>query len=92
MFNTDVSNNQSIKINAVTGAILKNHNKSWFERFNLQSNLAGKYLQAGGHRASPYKETDNNDVIILQLLICGDMEAIAECVYRKDYEAKEEPK
>ena len=25
----------NIKINAVTGAILKNHPKSWFERFSI---------------------------------------------------------
>lgn len=44
MFNTyyggSMTANASVKINAVTGAILKNHPKSWFERFNLKSDRA----------------------------------------------------
>lgn len=34
---TNVHSTQSIKINAVTGSILKNHPKSWFEQFSLKS-------------------------------------------------------
>ena len=50
MFNTYHAGNtiQNIKINAVTGAILKNHPKSWFERFHLTrknlSAIAGRFL------------------------------------------------
>ena len=28
----------------------------------------------------------NLNSIVLQMVICGDMEVIAECVHRKDYE------
>lgn len=66
---------QSIKINAVTGAILKNHPKSWFERFHLKSERAKELLKAG------------QIIVVLQITICGDMEVIAELVYRKDYES-----
>ena len=103
MFNTySSSNNQSIHINAVTGAILKNHPKSWFERFHLKSPMAESLLVRGGHKAiktvsqeskftpGMYYDTQvkdpENDVVILQMVICGDMEVIAEIVYRKDYE------
>ena len=95
------SNSQSISINAVTGAILKNHPKSWFIRFHLKSPLAEKLLQAGGHKAQKTEivwddgvygrhsdrsvaDPDKN-IIVLQMVICGDMEVIAECVYEKDY-------
>lgn len=93
------SQTQSIKINAVTGAILKNHPKSWFERFHLQSPKADKLLTRGGHRATRKvynkqygfdvnEDIPDEDIIVLQMVICGDMEVMAELVYRKDYEEK----
>ena len=87
MFN---SYNQSIKINAVTGAILKNHPKSWFERFHLKSTRAEQLLCEGGHKYICYSQgrESEKDIIILQMVICGDMEVMAELVYRKDYEMK----
>lgn len=42
---------QSISINAVNGAILKNHPKSWFERFHLKSRRSEVLLCEGGHQA-----------------------------------------
>lgn len=88
---------QSIKINAVTGAILKNHPKSWFERFHLKSPKADSLLTRGGHRATrkvynkqygfdTNEDIPDEDIIVLQMVICGDMEVMAELVYRKDYE------
>lgn len=105
MFNTsyyqggNVSN--TVKINAVTGAILKNHPKSWFERFHLDSNRAKALFKEGGHQATKevctnwdsnygrhsyvtQRDTDK-DITILQMVICGDREVMAELVYTKDY-------
>lgn len=85
------NNTQSIQINAVTGAILKNHPKSWFERFHLQSNRAEALFQEGGHKAYTYyrgTRDPEKDITILQMVICGDMEVMAELVYTKDYEMK----
>ena len=92
---------QSISINAVNGAILKNHPKSWFERFHLKSRRAEALLCEGGHQATKevwnnctysngkYKTTERDtekDITVLQMVICGDMEVLAELVYTKDYE------
>lgn len=105
MFNSySCSPNQSISINAVTGAILKNHPKSWFERFHLKSNRAEQLFKEGGHKATKqvwkedaylrsggYNATEydtDKDITILQMVICGDMEVMAELVYTKDYEMK----
>ena len=94
MFNTYHAGNttQSIKINAVTGAILKNHPKSWFERFHLNSNRAKELFIEGGHKFSKYwdssKFEDYGGITVLQMVICGDMEVMAELVYTKDYEMK----
>ena len=106
MFNTyhagNYTNTNNIKINAVTGAILKNHHKSWFERFHLNSDRANALLREGGHRAtkkeyiqgSRFLDSYNvanpdKDITILQMVICGDMEVMAELVYTKDYNAVE---
>lgn len=98
------SNSQNVNINAVSGAILKNHPKSWFQRFHLKSKMADKLLTEGGHKAQKSKSVESeyswqrgeyhtvweddpdNDIIVLQMVICGDMEVIAECVHRSDYE------
>lgn len=110
MFNTYHAGNHtctnSIKINAVTGAILKNHPKSWFERFHLKSERAEKLFEAGGHKGYDKKYVDqgmsrgyytnvpnpDKDITVLQMVICGDMEVMAELVYTKDYNAVEVPK
>ena len=103
MFNSYHAGNHSctnsIKINAVTGAILKNHPKSWFERFHLQSKRAEKLLIEGGHHAKKKEynaqygmdftvNDPEKDITVLQMVICGDMEVMAELVYTKDYEIK----
>ena len=89
---------QTVKINAVTGAILKNHPKSWFERFNLNSDRAKSLLKEGGYKGAKrvqseyfsdvFNVVDNPDnaITVLQMVVCGDMEVLAECVYTKDYE------
>lgn len=106
MFNSyhagNYTNTSNVKINAVTGAILKNHPKSWFERFNLKSERAKQLFTEGGHNATKevwrensycrsggeyIKEHDpEKDITILQMVICGDMEVLAELVYTKDYQ------
>ncbi len=88
MFNTYHAGNTNIKINAVTGAILKNHPKSWFERFHLDSYRAGQLLVEGGHKFSDsyrYQAEKHGGITILQMVICGDREVMAELVYTKDY-------
>lgn len=108
MFNTSYyhagNNTNNFKINAVTGAILKNHPNSWFEKFHLNSERAKQLLKEGGHAATKTEYRDSRysrsgyesysvrdqdkDITVLQMVICGDMEVMAELVYTKDYEIK----
>lgn len=96
MFNTYHAGNHTnnVNINAVTGAILKNHPKSWFERFNLKSERANMLFADGGHQFNKYRQEHLYEkyggITVLQMVICGDMEVMAELVYTKDYEAQEE--
>ena len=96
MFNTYHAGNTSVKINAVTGAILKNHPKSWFERFNLKSSRASQLLTSGGHEFDRWREEGlykkYKGITVLQMVVCGDMEVMAELVYTNDYNAVETPK
>lgn len=71
----------NLNVNAVTGAILKNHTKSWFERFHLNSHRAKELLVEGGH----HSYVSERDITVLQMVICGDMEVLAELVYTNDY-------
>ena len=81
--------NTTTNINAVTGAILKNHPKSWFECFHLNSKRADRLLTEGGdigkRKEYPYdKEWQHKPITVLQMVICGDMYVVAECVYTED--------
>jgi hypothetical protein len=61
-------------VNAVTGNIIKTYKDSYFKRFHLKSNLSERLLEPGASE------------IIIQMVICGDMEVIAELMRKKDYE------
>lgn len=93
MFNTNVctSNKQivSTHVNAVSGNITKTYRNSFFRRFNLQSDLA-RTLLSNNQTLSCRKKGDYSDkayeVEVIQMIVCGDMEVIAEVMFKEDYE------
>lgn len=72
---TNNANNTRIKLNSVSGTLFKTHEKSFFERFHLHSESANYYF---GYSKSSY--------VILQVMMCGDMEVLVELVRKSDYE------
>ena len=99
MFNTsnyrggDVTN--TLKINACSGGIYKTYRESWFKRFHLKSKLSDELFRKENvyynqeedeyyTKASQWEE--NKEVLILQMVICGDMEVIAELILKEDFE------
>lgn len=88
MFNTyNNATNNTLKINAVSGGIYKTYKESWFKQFHLKSTIADVLLD----RDYDYyhnKEIANKygDVIVLQMVICGDMEIMAELIKKKDFD------
>ena len=81
MFNTEINNKQnySFKNSSVSGSLFKSCDKSFFTRFHLQSGLAKQIL------------TDNPTynrmpIVVLQIMICGDMEVIIELVDKNSYD------
>jgi hypothetical protein len=75
----------NLKINACSGGIYKTCKESWFVRFHLQSGYAEKLLVSN---PNIWLETEEKHitVIVLQMVICGEMEVIAELIKKEDYD------
>ena len=108
MFNRSVyfggdsnSTTQNVKVNAVSGGIVKNHADSFFLRFHLTSDLAKMLLSPIPHRTIKTKYVENTYrgsekvispdqcVEVLQLVIVGDMEVVAEVIDLDNDEKKD---
>lgn len=96
--NTNVNN--TLKINACSGGIYKTYKESWFTRFNLNDSTAKTLFKPYDNKMQVEKDesiwdSDINrfyrhagkekEVIILQMIICGDMEVIAELITEEDF-------
>lgn len=74
----------NLNINAITGTILKNYADSFFLRFNLRSELGQALLNK-----SPRMQKEGYcaaDIVVIQIVICGDMEVIAEVIWKDDFD------
>ena len=90
MFNSysiDNKNVVSTHVNAVTGSITKTYAKSFFKRFHLKSDMAEKLLGPEPRlRCARNNYMNNYPVEVIQMVIVGDMEVIAEIMFKDDYE------
>lgn len=73
MFDTNIFS-VSHHVNSVTGNIVKTYKDSYFKRFHLKSALADTLF-------SPTSE-----IIVVQMVMCGDMDVIAELITKPKYE------
>lgn len=96
--------NQSLNINAVSGTIVKSCVKSFIIRFNAKSEIAKdildknprmvKYTEyhenryGSGHR---YAEPIYEPIVVLQIMLCGDNEFLAEIIWKEDFDKMMEP-
>lgn len=93
--NVSTNNHQSIKINACSGGIYKTYKESWFEQFNLKSKKADKLLNGYEVKSATSVDKDwdgkniisynDENVVVLQMIICGDMEVIVELIREEDF-------
>ena len=87
MFNSyDMKTTNNLKINACSGGIYKTCKESWFVRFHLQSDYAEKLLVSNPTLNLSGIRFDETGIIILQMVICGEMEVIAELIKKEDYD------
>lgn len=66
--------NNTLKINACSGGIYKTYKESWFKRFHLESSLAKALFRS------------DESTIILQMVICGENEVMAELIRKEDFD------
>lgn len=90
MFNSYSVSNKNIvstHVNAVTGNITKTYAKSFFKRFHLKSSLAEKLFEPDSKLWCSRKGHINTyPVVVVQMAVVGDMEVIAEIMFKDDYE------
>lgn len=102
MFNTYNAGDTNLKINACSGGIYKTYKESWFISFSLNSNLSNKILRKEGCYYRPgygystyeYDLVDRGnsgldkvkEIEVLQMVICGEKEVLAEIIYKEDFE------
>lgn len=88
MFNT-YNAPQTVHINAVSGTIVKNYEDSFILRFHMKSTMAEKLLDkepALNHHGK------NKPVVVLQVMLCGEQELLAEVMWKDDFDKIFEPK
>ncbi len=75
--------NNAINIEVVSGTLARNFTNSFFLYFDLNTWFADALF----NDTPIYKE---KEIIILQLMLCGNGQAIAEVIYRVDFESGRE--
>lgn len=80
-----VDNSQSIKINAISGTIIKNYKESFILRFHMKSPLADKLLDVSPELKVPNTNT-HKPVVVLQVMLCGEQELLAEVMWKSDFD------
>lgn len=71
-------------VNSVSGNITKTYPKSFFKRFHLKSPLADNLLDKVPCMSKYGSSVER--VQVIQMVVCGDMEVIAEIMWQKDYD------
>lgn len=88
----------NIKINAVSGTIVKNYKDSFFKRFHLESDMAKRVFDTEKPHLIRYEDSFGREkpIVVLQSMVCGDMQVICEIMWKEDFDAlfedgKEQP-
>lgn len=91
--NYNVSNPQTVNINAVSGTIVKNFKDSFILRFNMKSEMASNILGRNPKiRIQECYETKYRQIVVLQVMSCGEKELLAEVMWKEDFDKMYEQK
>ena len=72
----------NIKVNAVSGTLIKTFRKSFFKRFHMNSITAKCVFDENNPSLGDYSK----EIVVLQIMLCGDNEFLAELIYKEDYD------
>ena len=79
---------QTVNINAVSGTIVKNYKDSFILRFHMKSTMADLLLDKNP-KLQKYGEYE--PVVVLQVMLCGEQEFLAEVMWKEDFDNMYEP-
>jgi hypothetical protein len=79
---------QTVNINAVSGTIVKNYKDSFILRFHMKSTMADLLLDK---KPRLQKYGKNEPVVVLQVMLCGEQEFLAEIMWKEDFDKMYEP-
>ena len=79
---------QTVNINAVSGTIVKNYKDSFILRFHMKSAMADLLLDKNPKLQKYSKPVS---VVVLQVMLCGDQEFLAEVMWKEDFDKMYEP-
>ena len=82
MFNS-FSNSFSYNVNAVSGTLRKSHPKSRMIVKEIKSDLD---IFDKANPSLWVEHLDTRDIVVLQVMLCGENKALAEFVEKKDFE------
>lgn len=91
------NNPQTVNINAVSGTIIKNYRDSFMVRFNMKSKMGEVLLCKDpimtkriehriGNTYSSWEEEIKEPVVVLQVMLCGEQELLAEVMWKEDFD------
>lgn len=88
MFNSySVDNSQQLNINAVSGTLVKNYRDSFILRFHMKSSMADLILDRHPKlKEDDYRDAKYKPVVVLQVMLCGEQELLAEVMWKEDFD------
>jgi hypothetical protein len=86
------NNPQTVNINAVSGTIVKNYKDSFILRFHMKSEIATTILDKNPRlKKGNFRDSEYKPVVVLQVMLCGEQEFLAEIMWKEDFDKLYEP-
>lgn len=83
---------QTVNINTVSGTIVKNYKDSFILRFHIKSTLADQLFDKKPKiKEGDYRDAEYKPVVVLQVMLCGEQELLAEVMWKEDFDKMYEP-
>jgi len=88
MFNTYAyrGGDTNIKVNAVSGTMVKNFKESFFLRFEIGSSLEKEIFSKNPCLVKNHYSSETEPVVVIQSMIIGDKLMLAEIMWKEDFD------
>ncbi len=93
MFDSEHKTYNNLKVNSVSGLIIKTNPKSFFKTFEIGSEYAKNLLCESPRimveKERYYCQSDRytyESAVVLQIMVCGENRVIAEIMLKEDYD------